>query len=409
MNDNRPRRLLRRAFPYLVAAALIVLLALGFRPNPLLVDAEPVTRGALAVTIGDEGRTRVRDRYVITAPLLAQARRIALQPGDAVKAGQVVLTLDAIPSPIPDLRSIAQARANVAAAQAALATARQEAAAHEAAAKLAREELARVRQLREQGFVAAARLDQAESEAQRTSALAASGRFRVQAARAELEVAQAALRFAGSQDPKASGVFHLRAPADGLVLRRHFESERVVQPGEPILEVGDPTRLEVQVDVLSSDAVRLAPGMRVVFERWGDPEPLEGRVSRIEPHAFTRISALGVEEQRVWVIADITSPREQWARLGDGYRVNARFILWEEDDALRIPASSLFREGDGWAAFVVEGGRARRRRVEVGRRGSLLAQVLSGVQAGERVIVHPDRDIEDGARVRLREQESGTP
>ncbi len=404
MNEARHWR--RRLLPYLIAIAVVLGLAFAFRPVPELVDAEPVTRGYLAVTVEDEGKTRVIDRYVVSAPLAAQTRRITLEVGDRVETGQVLVTLDALPSPIQDVRTMAQARARVEAAEAALATAREEAEAARSAARFAQDEFRRLSRLREQRLAAASLVDQAEAEAQRTAALHRSAEFRVRTARSELEAARAAFAYASGQDPEATGVIELRAPVSGQVLARRFESERVVQPGEAILEIGDPTALEVEVevDVLSADAVRIAPGMRVLFERWGHPEPLEGRVKHIEPKAFTKVSALGVEEQRVWVIADIVSPPEQWTQLGDGYRVNARFILWEADDALRVPTASLFRHADGWAVFVVEDGRARLRPVRTGRRAALHTEVVSGLAAGELVIVHPGREIEDGVRVRLREQ-----
>lgn len=403
MNNNRNRAWLRRLAPYLIAALFVVLLVLGFRPSPLVVEAEPVTRGHLAVTVEEEGRTRIVDRYVVSAPLLAQSRRITLQPGDPVAEGDVLVTLDAVPSPISDVRSITEARARVRAAEATLSTAQEEAQAAEAAARYYQDEAKRLRRLSEQNLAAPNLVEQAETEAQRSAALFRSAQFQVRAAEAQLEAARAALTFAGGQDPEASGVIELRAPVSGQVLTRHFESARVVQAGEPILEIGDPARLEVEVDVLSADAVRIAPGMRVLFERWGDPEVLEGRVRRVEPRAFTRISALGVEEQRVWVISDIVSPPEQWRRLGDGYRINARFILWEADRVLRIPTTALFRQGESWAAFAVEDGRARLRPVAIGRRGALHTEVLSGVAEGEQVIVHPGRDLEDDVRVDLRE------
>jgi HlyD family secretion protein len=402
MNKNTARLWRRRLTLVLVAAGLVAVLVVGFRPVPVLVDAEPVTRGHLAVMVEEEGRTRVVDRYVVSAPLVAQARRVTLEPGSRVEAQQVLVTLDALPSPIPDIRSLAQARARVQAAEALLATAQQEAEAAEAAARFAQDDFGRLRRLAERNLAAEGEVERAEADARRTAALYRSAEFRVHTARAEVEAARAALAYVGGEDPEATGTIELRAPVSGQVLTRHFESARVVQPGEPILEIGDPGALEVEVDVLSADAVRIAAGMRVLFERWGEPEPLEGQVRRVEPRAFTKISALGVEEQRVWVIADIVSPPEQWIRLGDGYRVNARFILWEEDDALRVPTASLFRHVGGWALFVVEEGRAVLRPVEIGRRGAIHTQVLSGVRQGETVIVHPGRDVEDGVRVRLR-------
>lgn len=393
----------RRAAPYLAGAVLIALLAFGFRPTPLLVDGEPVERGHLEITIDDEGRTRVADRYQISAPVAAQARRITLEVGDAVAAGDVLVRLDALPAPALDVRSVQAARAQVAAASSLLASAREEVKAAQAAAGFARNEAERLERLGRDGMVPRNLVEQAQTEARRAEAALASARFRVRTAEHELAAARTALAYAGGQDPGASGVIELRSPVAGRVLRRHFESARVVQPGEPILEIGDPARLEAEVDVLSADAVRIAPGMRVWLERWGSAEPLEGRVKRIEPTAFTKISALGVEEQRVWVIVDLVSPQAQWERLGDGYRVNARFVLWEADNVLKVPTSSLFRADGGWAAFVVDNGRARQRTVGIGQRGTLHSEVTGGLSAGEIVIVHPDRDVADGRRVRLRE------
>jgi len=404
MNDKQalPARL-RKLVPVLIAILVLALVLLGLRPSPLLVDSEPATRGLLVVSVEEEGRTRVVDRFLVSAPIAGQARRITLEVGDPVAQGQVLAVLDALAAPSLDLRNVQESRARVAALEGALATAREEATAAQASAGFARDEAARLRRLGDDGLVPRNIVDQAAAEADRSAAIERSTRFRVRTAESELEAARAALAYAGGQDPGASGVFELVAPVSGQVLRRWFESARVVQPGEPLLEIGDPAALEVEVDVLSSDAVRIAPGMRVLFERWGQPEPLEGRVKRVEPIGFTKVSALGVEEQRVWVIADIISPRQAWERLGDGYRVNARFILWENDDALRVPTSALFRAGDGWAAFVVDGDRARLRRVEPGRRGGLYTELLDGLAAGERVIVHPDRDLADSTRIRLRQ------
>jgi len=407
MNDHRPLSArIRKLLPLLVGVLLLVLVALGLRPTPLLVDSEPVTRGLLTVSVEEEGRTRVVDRFVISAPIAGQARRIVLEVGDRVEQGQVLAVLDALAAPALDLRNVQEARSRVAALEAALATSREEAVAAQASAGFASEEAQRLRRLGDDGLVPRNIVDQATAEAERSAAIERSARFRVRTAQSELEAAQAALAYAGGSDPGASGTFELVAPVSGQVLRRWFESASVVQPGEPLVEIGDPAALEIEVDVLSSDAVRIAPGMRVQFERWGQPEPLEGRVKRVEPVGFTKVSALGVEEQRVWVIADIASPREEWVRLGDGYRVNARFILWESEDALRVPTSALFRHDGGWAAFVIDGDRARLRRVAPGRRGGLYTELLEGLSEGERVIVHPDRELVDGIRIRLRSQDS---
>lgn len=394
----------RRHLPrILIAAALLGLLFFVFRPRPVLVDAEVVSRGPMALTVEAEGRTRVVDRYVVSAPILAQARRILLEAGDRVQEGEVVAVLDALASPPLDARSVAESRARVEAAQAALETARREVEAAAATAGLAEAERRRLRRLADDNLVAPREVEAAEAEARRAAALKRSADFRVRTARHELEAARSLLTFTGVQDPAASGRVELRAPVAGELLRRHFESSRVVQPGEAILEIGDASALEVEIDVLSADAVRIEPGMRVLFERWGRPEPLEGRVRRIEAGGFTKVSALGVEEQRVLVIADFVSPKEQWARMGDAYRVNARFVLWEVEEALRVPTSALFRQEQGWAVFTVAGGRARLRPVEVLERGGRFTRVVSGLEQGEAVIVHPPREVEAGMRVRTRQ------
>jgi HlyD family secretion protein len=388
----------------LIVATLILagVIALGFRPTPVLVDTEAVTRGHLAVTVEEEGRTRVVDRYEVSAPIAAQTRRLHVEVGDMVRVGDTLVVLDALPSPALDVRSVQEARARLAAAEATLETARADVRALAAQALFLRDEFDRLSELAGQGLISRSNLDRAAAEANHAEALTRSARFRVQTAIAQRDAARAALDYAGGQDPETSGVLEVISPVAGQVLRRHFESARVVQPGELIMEIGDLTRLEVVVDVLSADAVRIQTGMRVIYERWGDPVELEGRVRRVEPTGFTKVSALGVEEQRVWVVADITSDPELWSRLGDGYRINARFVIWEENDALRVPTSALFRHEDGWAVFRVENDRARLSPVTTGQRGALHTQVLEGLEDRALVIVHPDRDVSEGTRLRLR-------
>ena len=387
----------------LLALGLIALLALGFRPRPHLVDGAMVFRGPMARTIEEEGKTRVAQRYLISAPLAGQVRRIQLEAGDEVAAGQVVAVLDAVAAPTLDARRFAEARARVAAADAALAAARKEAEAAAAAARYASAEENRRRELGRAGYLSASEVESIRAEAARSRALQRAADYRIQTLHHELEAARTALAYAGRQDPRASGRIELRAPVAGRVLKRYFESSQVVEAGMPILELGDPASLEVEVDVLSADAVRLRPGMPVQFERWGETEPLQGRVRRIEPGGFTKISALGVEEQRVLVIVDFTSPTADWQRLGDAYRVNARFILWAADEVLRVPTSALFRHRQGWAAFVVEDRRARLRPVNIGQQGGAFSEVHDGLTEGSTVIVHPGRDLADGDRVRLRQ------
>jgi HlyD family secretion protein len=380
-----------------IAAALAWGLYSGFRPQPVVVEFGEAVRAPMRVTIEQEGRTRVVDRYVVTAPVGGYARRITLEAGDAVEAGTPLVALEPQRSEVLDARRRAEAEARVAAAQANTGAVEQRVLAAEAAAELAQRELRRLRALRASGHVSAEAVDRAAAEDRRAAAELRSANFGVATARHELEAARTALGYAaagGSGEPVV-----VRAPVAGRVLRIPRKSEGPVAEGQALLEIGDPRALEVEVDVLSADAVRISPGSRVLFERWGGDGALEGRVRVIEPSGFTKVSALGVEEQRVWVIVDFSSPAAQWARLGDAYRVEASFIVWEEADVLQIPASAVFRDGDGWAAFVAEDGRAARRRVELGQRTGLVAQVVAGIREGERVIVHPDDRLRDGVEV----------
>ncbi len=389
----------------LVAAAILAALAWGFMPQPATVDTAQVTRGPLAVTVDEEGRTRVIDRFVISAPVAGFARRVELDVGDAVGGGGVLARLEPSPSEVLDPRTRAEAEARVDAARDTLEAAKSEAEAAEAQAEYARSENARLARLRERELVSADAAERAAAEARRAEAALRAARAAVRVAQHELAAARTALRYsAATAAGEPPEIVALRAPVDGRVLEIHHESAGPVESGQPLLTMGDPRALEVEVDVLSEDAVRIEPGGRVVFERWGGDGELEGVVRTVEPFGFTKISALGVEEQRVLVIADFTSPPERWSRLGHGYRVEARFIVWEADDVLRVPASALFRYRDGRAVFAVEGGRARRRIVEIGHRNGLRAEVLDGLVEGETVIVHPGEEIEDGARVKLRER-----
>lgn len=385
----------------LVAAALSAALAWGFLPRPLAVETALVQRGPLAVTLEEDGATRVRDRYAVAAPAAGFARRVDLKVGDPVRAGQVLARLDPLPAAVLDPRARAQARARVAAARAALDRAGRDLDAAAAEQALARTELARTRELFQGGVLAQDNLDQAETLARTAAARLAAARAARTAAGHDLEEAQAALGHSAAAAPgPAAETVAVASPVDGRVLAVLHESEGPVAEGEPLLEVGDPNDLEVEVDVLSADAVGIAPGMPVAFARWGGDGDLEGRVRRVEPVGHTKISALGVEEQRVLVIVDPVGRPEAWARLGHGYRVEARFALHSLEDALLVPESALFRHAGGWAAYLARQGRARLVPVEVGLRTGLFAQVLSGLAAGDAVITHPGDDLADGVRVR---------
>jgi HlyD family secretion protein len=389
----------------LIVLVLLVVAAIvyGLWPRPVSVDVATVKRGALQVTVDEEGKTRVVDRFVISAPVPGYVRRIELKVGDAVKREDVLVKIEPLRSVILDPRSRAEAQAQVAAAQAALLAAQEDVEAAQAEADYAAAQLQRYRLLVPKGYVSLEALQQAEAAARRTRARHTSAEFAVQVAKHELEAARTALRYSVAQGEKrATEEALVRSPVDGRVLKVARESEGVVQAGEPLLEIGDPDSLEVVVDVLSADAVRISPGTRVLFERWGGGAALEGWVRRVEPVGFTKISALGVEEQRVLVLADFASPVEQWRRLGDGYRVEAKFILWESYDVLRVPTSALFRHRDDWTVFVVENGRARLRPIKLGQRGGLAAEVLSPLREGDLVVVHPDDLIEDSTRISVR-------
>jgi HlyD family secretion protein len=296
-----------------------------------------------------------------------------------------------------DLRRHVETDARIAAAESGVSSAQQRENAAASNAKLAEKDLQRLRALRPKGFVTAAAEDRAVSEAERNTAELRSARFAVAIANHELEAARTPLKYAASGTTENPVAIH--APVAGRVLKIPRKSEGTVTAGQSLIEIGDPRTLEVEVDVLSTDAVRLRPGTRVIIKSWGGEDALEGVVRVIEPAGFTKVSALGVEEQRVWIIVDFTSPRELWQRLGDGYRIEASFILWEADDILQIPTSALFRHGNGWAGFVVEQGKAVTRSVDIGQRNGLSAQIVNGINVGEQVIVHPDDRVQEGVRV----------
>ncbi|MDO8342748.1 MAG: HlyD family efflux transporter periplasmic adaptor subunit [Cellvibrio sp.] len=398
---------------YVGLAALVVFaLFAGFRTPSALVDSALVARASLQISVEEEGRTRLADRYQVSAPVAGYLSRIALEPGDAVAQGQPLFSINPTPVNSLDARSRAQAEATVARAQSALAAAQTQVEAEQARLELADKELARIQRLVNGGHLPVDNLDRARAEARRARASVNSAHFSVDVSRHELENAQVTVGVGGGAQRDAP--FTVTSPIKGVVLSRQRQSEGTVQAGEAVLTLGDLNNLEVEVDLLSPDAVRVQPGMRVELARWGGVDLLPGRVRRVDPAGFTRFSALGVEEQRVWVIVDIDAPREQWQFLGDAYRVEARFILWEGDNIVQIPAGALFRvgkevrngeevrTGNAWACYVIEQGRAKRRIVSIGRRSGLQVEVTAGLAEGERVLLYPGQDIVDGSRVRLR-------
>jgi HlyD family secretion protein len=383
-----------------VALALAGGLTYAMLARAVPAEVASVTQGPLVVTIEEEGKARVTERYVVSAPMTGYVRRIDLHVGDAVKAGQVLAAIEPTRSNALDPRTRAQAAAQLKAADAAVAAARENSRAAEAQAELARQELERSESLRLSNFISAQALDRARSEVSRTQAVRLAAEHATNVARFELDVARAALaNTAGLQAGGPLETIEVRAPVEARVLKLARESEGAVQSGQPLLEIGNPEALEVEVDVLSTQAVKIAPGSRVLFDRWGGETQLHGTVRVVEPTGFTKVSALGVEEQRVRVVVDFTTPREVWRRLGDGYRVEARFVVWEGTDVLQIPAGALFRHQGGWAVFAVESGRAKQKPVEIGQRAGLAVQVKTGLALGERIVVHPDDRIRDGVRI----------
>jgi HlyD family secretion protein len=357
----------------------------------------------MRVTIDEEGKTRVKDRFVISAPVSGFMRRVSLKVGDHVKKGQVVAELEPLRSGVLDPRSRAEAEASVSAAKASLNAAEENAHAAKADAEYARQKFERTKKLFEDSYVSKNLLEQAESEAKKAEANCLSADAAVKAAASELDRTKATLGYYSAKGVKDRGrVVYITAPVEGRVLKIHRESEGAVNQGEAIIDIGDNSKLEVSVEVLSADAVNIKQDTPVLFERWGGDIPLIGKVRVIEPSAFTKVSSLGVEEQRVLVIADITSLPESWQRLGDGYRVEARFIIWEGKDILQVPASSLFRKGEGWAVFIAKNRKAHLQHVEVGRKNGLVAEIISGLNEGDMVIAHPDDLIKDGTRIRKR-------
>lgn len=398
MNVQWQRRITWLSVLLIILAAL----AYGFRPQPRLVDMVEAKLAPMQVAIEEEGKTRVIDRYIISAPVAGTTCRVDLDVGDSVEKNQMLVNIKPLQSQALDPRSHAEAEATVAAAESALRAAEQNVHSARADADLAGKELTRLEPLAKQGHVSIDRLDQARATKRSTAATLRSAVFAVDVAKHELDAARTALRYTGNTSSNPEDMVQVLAPVTGQVLKVQQECEGVVSPGQPLLEIGDTRSLEIETDVLSADAVKIKPGMSVLYERWGGEKPLTGHVRRVEPVGFTKISALGVEEQRVLIISDIASDTEQWQTLGDGYRVESRFILWDEQDVLQIPASALFRVEDQWALFVMKNSKAKRRNVKVGQRNGLSAQILNGLTEGEAVITHPDNTIEDGVAVKRR-------
>ena len=395
-----PRRWQRR-FPWIAGTALVALIVIGLWPKPLPVETALVTRGRLVVTADDEGRTRVKHRYLVSSPMAGQLRRIDWKAGAVVEAGKTVLaTLETSGADLLDASARAQVEARVKAAESNRHMAAAQSERAKAAASLAATELSRARQLRTQGAISAQDFDAAGLKERSAAEEARAAEFGLQVADYELAQIQALLKRGQPGEAADSQSFAITSPVNGRILRVLQESARIVSGGFPLMEVGDPTDLEMWIELLSRDAAMVRPGARVILEQWGGPYPLEGRVRLVEPSGFTKISALGVEEQRVYVIADFVDPVERRPTLGDNYRVEARVVVWEAPDVLKAPAGALFQRGDIWQTYVLDGGRVHLRTVAAGHTNGLETEILDGLHEGDRVVVYPGDKIADGARVR---------
>ena len=372
--------------PYAGAVVLLLLIVVGFWPQPAPAETARVASGPLRSGISEEGRTRLRQRYLVSAPVAGNLRRIEWKPGAVVQVGQSLGLIDPLRPALLDVRSRRLSEARRDSAQAKVDSAR-------ASHRFATNELRRIHSLHQERTVSAQELEQAEWREASSSRELAGAEAVLQEVLAEL----------GEYDPVGGGgrdPVVIKSPAEGRVLRVYEESARAVAVGTPILEIGDPADLEVVVEALSRDAAMIQPGTPVELEQWGGAGALHARVRLVEPMGFTKVSALGVEEQRVLVVADLLTPVDKRGNLGDQFRVEARIITWQSEKVLKAPAGALFRQGDRWGAYVVRSGRAVRVWVQVGHTSGIETEVLSGLAEGDEVILYPGDRIREGLRVR---------
>ncbi len=406
----QPKKRSRLILTAAVVLLVVIGLAMAFWPRPVLVDLGDATRGPMIATIDEEGRTQVSEPYVVSTPVAGRLQRVEVDPGDGVVRGETVIARMMPTNPaVLDIRTREQAQAAIAAAEAALRVARADRNAAIAGRDLAEAELERTARLAERRVASEAALDRARqnhrlAEAQLETAEAAIAMREADLANAEATLIRFDDRGLGDAlGAEAGEDIPVFAPTDGRILRIIQRSETTLPAGAPILEIGDiDDDLEVVVELISSDAVQVDIGDRVIIEDWGGPDALAGEVVKIDPFGVTKVSALGVEEQRVPVTVALTSPPEERRGLGHGYRVEARIVVWESEDVLRVPSSALFRNGDGWAAFVDEGGTAALRPIEIGRNNGVWAEALGGLEEGEAVVLYPSAAVVDGASIARR-------
>ncbi|MBT8423115.1 MAG: HlyD family efflux transporter periplasmic adaptor subunit [Gammaproteobacteria bacterium] len=388
-----------------LGGCILLALVFAFRPQAISVDVHEAARGELIVTVNEEGETRVRDIFVLSAPVAGRMLRIEAEAGDEVKANDTVLAqIEPVDPTFLDFRSEAQARAAVRSAESTTALAQAEVDQAAAELEFARAELKRARELIRDNTISQRALDEADKAEKIARAAYATRLAALQVRKFELESAEAQLLSPAQGNARAEDCecVPITAPVDGVILRVLQESEGVVSAGQPLIEIGDSRDLEIVVDLLSAEAVKVSAGQRVIIEGWGGDTPLQGMVRRVEPFAFTKVSALGIEEQRVNVVIDFSGDPTSWQRLGHGYKVDLRIVLWE-GNVIKLPLTALFREGDQWAVFVDDGGTAKLRYLQVGRRNGLEAEITDGLDVGERIILYPGDSVVDGVRVAPRD------
>lgn len=392
-------------WPMILAGIVVAALVFSFWPRAVAVDMAKAVRAPLITAISDDGTTRVREVYVLSAPIAGKLLRVDTHAGDFIAAGKTVIaTIEPADPAFLDARSQRQFEFMVSAARAARDLTLANVRGREAERKLASRELERARQLLEKGVVSKARVDTAEASLSAAEAALDTARAALRQREFEIKTAQAALiNPSGQAGTGGKGCcIQLRAPVDGQLLRVLQENESFVQPGQPIAEVGDPANLEVVIDLISSEAVQVAEGDEVIITQWGGDQPLKAKVRRVEPAGQQKISALGIEERRVNVIIDLVSPREEWKRLGHGYQLEASIVRWRSESALQVPVGALFRQGSDWAVYRVVDGRARLTTVTTDHMNDAAAEITQGLAEGDRVILHPGESVTDGASVKPR-------
>jgi HlyD family secretion protein len=401
MNAHGKRILLWSLLSLILLGALVW----AFTPRPIPVDILTLGSGEMVVTVDEEGETRVQDVFVLSAPISGRAMRIEAEVGDEVIAEETLIAqIEPIDPALLDPRSEAQARADIRAAEANLTLAKASVKEARIELKFADSELKRARKLRADAVMSERELEVAERTYQTRQAALETAIATHQARQAELERARAQLISPTESRERSDECpcVPIKAPVDGRILKILHKSEGVVSAGEPLVEIGNPANLEIVADLLSSDAVKVEQGQRVIIVNWGVDTPLEGVIRRVEPFGFTKVSALGIEEQRVNVIIDFTSPREAWSRIGHGYQVDVQIVLWQGRNVLKLPLTALFRDRGEWAVFLEHEGKANKRRVTLGRRTGLEAEILSGLSAGDRIVAHPGDKIADGVEIEAR-------